>query len=146
MALLIAACGAGEPAKHQLLDPTEQAALADGSVAPPAAVLDRVMQIIVDQNVSPNEKVALVEDSDADRDVFEKISNQEPATYRFVPPLALDETNRSAHANVEVRRVNAPVYRAEVPLVYTEGSWKIGKAPFCLLLVPGSTQMCPSGP
>lgn len=142
---LVAACGADEPANDPLLSPDHQDALANGSAAPPAAALNRVMEIIVDPKVSAAEKFALVEDSDADRDVFTKIADQGTATYRFIAPTSLAEPNESAHANVEVHRTSAPVYRAEIPLIYDEGSWKIGKAAICPLLVT-SSPMCQASP
>lgn len=139
---LVAACGADEPANGPLLSPDHQDALANGSAAPPAAALNRV--IIVDPKVPADDKIALVEDSDADREVFTKITDQGTATYRFIAPTSLAEPNQSAHANVEVHRTSAPAYRAEIPLIYDEGSWKIGKAAICPLVVTSSPMCQPS--
>jgi hypothetical protein len=108
-------------------------------------VLNKVLEAIVDPTISAADKVDLLEDSDRDRDVFAKIDHQGTVTYRFIPPVTLDESTNSANANVEVNRPPMPPYTAGVPIVFKDDTWRIGKAVICPLLVDDSP-MCPPRP
>lgn len=123
--------------------------LTDAKKPPTAAALNQMLEKALDPNVPATEKTELVEGSEKDPALFDKLVAGREAnpdlTYEIVAPVRPAGTNQ-AKANVKVQLPDAPQQQVEALIVFDNGTWKLSSTTVCLLLSGANVQspMCPA--
>jgi hypothetical protein len=121
----------------------------DPKKPPTAAALNDMLKVALDPNIPNTEKTELVEGSDADPEIFDKLiagmKANPDVTYEIVAPVRPAGTNQ-AKANVKINFPDQPQTQVEALIVYNEGRWKLSKTTMCLLLGGANEKspMCPA--
>jgi hypothetical protein len=121
----------------------------DPKKPPNAATLNALLETALDPNVPNSEKTELVEGSDADPALFDKLVEGKQAnpevTYEIVAPVRPAGTNQ-AKANVKINFPDQPQTQVEALITYVDGRWKLSKTTVCLLLSGANVKspMCPA--
>ncbi len=166
MALSVAACGGGDDGGLPPLPPVSastQASAADSAAAgkydlpgvtnpkvrPSVKTLNKMLDLALDPNVPNSEKTKLVEGSEKDPDVFDKLvqarKDNPDATYKIFPPV-IPAGPKRATVKVQLKIGENPPAKAEASIVYVNGRWKLSKDTVCPLLSGNNvrTPMCPA--
>ncbi|QKT09169.1 hypothetical protein HUN08_10455 [Gordonia sp. X0973] len=165
VALSLAACGGGNnddglPSLPPVSSSAEasQAAPDGGHVItgvtdpkkrPTVKTLNAMLDMALDPNVPNSEKTQLVEGSEKDPAVFDKLvqarKENPDATYKIFPPVIPDGPRR-ATVKVQLKIGENPPAKAEAGIVYVDGRWKLSKNTVCPLLSGNNvrTAMCPA--
>lgn len=123
--------------------------LTDASKPPTAAALNTMLETALDPNVPASEKTELVEGSEKDPALFDKLVQGKEAnpdvTYEIVAPVRPAGTDQ-AKANVKVQFPDQPATQVEALITYDNGRWKLSSTTVCLLLSGANVQspMCPA--
>lgn len=129
--------------------PSGDAALTDAKKPPTAAVLNGMLETALDPNVPATEKTELVEGSEKDPALFDKLvqgrEDNPDLTYEIVAPVRPAGTNQ-AKANVKVKFPDQPQQQVEALIAFDNGRWKLSSTTVCLLLSGANVQspMCPA--
>lgn len=121
----------------------------DPKKPPTAAALNDMLTVALDPNLPNTEKTELIEGSDADPEIFDKLiagmKANPDVTYEIVAPVRPAGTNQ-AKANVKINFPDQPPTQVEALIVYNEGRWKLSKTTVCLLLSGANEKspMCPA--
>ncbi|GGB19489.1 hypothetical protein GCM10011489_04480 [Gordonia jinhuaensis] len=127
----------------------DEAGVTDSSTPPTAATLDAMLQKAIDPNVPATDKTQLVEGSEADPQLFDKLvqakQDNPGVTYKIIPPVVSSGANQ-ATAKVRVQLPNNPVQNVDASIVFTDGRWKLSKNTICPLLQANNinSAMCPA--
>jgi hypothetical protein len=144
------ACGADAPQQDSMWTKDEQRALADSSQPPAPEVLEKLIAIFLDPAVSPDDKIGLLEGSEADPTVFDTIAlsydGDDAPTYDVLSPVLPGTAPGTARANVQIEWAadTASDYTGTIPFIYEDGTWMIAKPMVCHLLsgVNVNSRMC----
>jgi hypothetical protein len=123
--------------------------LTDAKKPPTAAALNDMLKIALDPKIPNTEKTELVEGSDADPEIFDKLiagmKANPDVTYEIVAPVRPAGANQ-AKANVKINFPDQPQTQVEALIAYNEGRWKLSKTTVCLLLSGANEKspMCPA--
>ncbi len=123
--------------------------LTDAKKPPTAAALNQMLEKALDPSVPATEKTELVEGSEKDPALFDKLVAGREAnpdlTYEIVAPVRPAGTNQ-AKANVKVQLPDAPQQQVEALIVFDNGTWKLSSTTVCLLLSGANVKspMCPA--
>ncbi|MBA4022477.1 MAG: hypothetical protein C0482_08935 [Gordonia sp.] len=123
--------------------------LTNAKKPPTAAALNQMLEKALDPNVPATEKTELVEGSEKDPALFDKLVAGREAnpdlTYEIVAPVRPAGTNQ-AKANVKVQLPDAPQQQVEALIVFDNGTWKLSSTTVCLLLSGANVKspMCPA--
>ncbi|WP_207841363.1 hypothetical protein [Williamsia soli] len=123
--------------------------LTDAKKPPTAAALNQMLEKALDPNIPATEKTELVEGSEKDPALFDKLVAGREAnpdlTYEIVAPVRPAGTNQ-AKANVKVQLPDAPQQQVEALIVFDNGTWKLSSTTVCLLLSGANVKspMCPA--
>ena len=123
--------------------------LTDPKKPPTAAALNDMLTVALDPNIPNTEKTELVEGSDADPEIFDKLiagmKANPDVTYEIVAPVRPAGANQ-AKANVKINFPDQPQTQVEALIAYNEGRWKLSKTTVCLLLSGANEKspMCPA--
>jgi hypothetical protein len=152
----IAACsddgGSDDPTTPAVTSSTDSGGsteVTDPKKPPNAATLNALLETALDPNVPNSEKTELVEGSDADPALFDKLVEGKEAnpevTYEIVAPVRPAGTNQ-AKANVKINFPDQPQTQVEALITYVDGRWKLSKTTVCLLLSGANVKspMCPA--
>lgn len=129
--------------------PGGEAALSDPKKPPTAAALNKMLEKALDPNVPGTEKTELVEGSEKDPALFDKLvkgrQDNPGLTYEIVAPVRPAGTNQ-AKANVKVKFPDQPQQQVEALIAFDNGRWKLSSTTVCLLLSGANVQspMCPA--
>ncbi|MFT3900313.1 MAG: hypothetical protein QM728_08725 [Gordonia sp. (in: high G+C Gram-positive bacteria)] len=167
MALTVAACGGNDSDDLPPLEPvsssveTSAPAAATGKYdltgvtnpkkPPRIAVLNNMLEMALDPAVPNSEKTKLVEGSEMDPGVFDKLvqarKENPDATYKIFPPV-IPAGPRKATVKVQVKIGDNPPAKAEAGIVFVGGRWKLAKNTVCPLVTGNNvkTAMCPTPP
>ncbi|MFT4201192.1 MAG: hypothetical protein QM634_10725 [Gordonia sp. (in: high G+C Gram-positive bacteria)] len=165
MALSVAACGGGDsdaPELPPLSSSVESSAPAPAAAGnyhltgvtdpkrpPKIAVLNEMLQMALDPSVPNSEKTKLVEGSERDPGVFDKLvqarKENPDATYKIFPPV-IPAGPRKATVKVQVKIGDNPPAKAEAGIVFVGGRWKLARSTVCPLVTGNNvrTAMCPA--
>ncbi|GAA3038279.1 hypothetical protein GCM10010528_18520 [Gordonia defluvii] len=165
VALSVAACGGNSDDGLPPLSPvstTTQASAAASSggkydltgvtnpkVRPTVKTLNKMLDLALDPNVPNSEKTNLVEGSEKDPDVFNKLvqarKDNPDATYKIFPPV-IPAGPKRATVKVQVKIGENPPAKAEAGIVFVDGRWKLSRDTVCPLLSGNNvkTAMCPA--
>ncbi|HNP58976.1 MAG TPA: hypothetical protein PK331_17540 [Gordonia sp. (in: high G+C Gram-positive bacteria)] len=163
MALSVAACGGGNddglPPLGPVTSSVEASAPATGTgkynltgltnpkVRPTVKTLNQMLDMALDPNVPNSEKTQLVEGSEKDPEVFNKLvqarKDNPDATYKIFPPV-IPAGPRKATVKVQLKIGENPPAKAEAGIVFVDGRWKLAKDTVCPLLSANDvkTAMC----
>ena len=128
---------------------TAPGGLTDPKKPPTAAALNDMLTVALDPNIPNTEKTELVEGSDADPEIFDKLiagmKANPDVTYEIVAPVRPAGANQ-AKANVKINFPDQPQTQVEALIAYNEGRWKLSKTTVCLLLSGANEKspMCPA--
>ncbi|MFW0792906.1 hypothetical protein AAFP30_03750 [Gordonia sp. CPCC 205515] len=153
----LAACGSDDsdvPSVPTVASTTASAAAGSDSVTDPntrptVAQLNAMLNEALDPNVPNSEKTQLVEGSEADPDVFDKLvqakKDNPDVTYEIYPPVIPAGPNK-ASVKVQVKIGENPPTKLDAGIVYTDGRWKLAKDTVCPLVTANNvtTPMCVS--
>ncbi|MGZ8180208.1 hypothetical protein ACXVUM_19990 [Williamsia sp. SKLECPSW1] len=120
----------------------------DPSTPPSAATLNALLTKALDPNVPASDKTDLVQGSEADPQLFDKLvkakEDLQGVTYQLVPPV-IASGNGQATVKVKVKLPNVPEQTIDAAIVYDQGKWKLAKTTVCPLLAANNVQsaMCP---
>ncbi|CAM3137601.1 hypothetical protein DFJ75_1868 [Williamsia muralis] len=123
--------------------------LTDPKKPPTAAALNTMLETALDPKIPNTEKTELVEGSDADPEIFDKLiagmKANPDVTYEIVAPVRPAGANQ-AKANVKINFPDQPQTQVEALIAYNEGRWKLSKTTVCLLLSGANEKspMCPA--
>ncbi|MFJ6097365.1 hypothetical protein [Williamsia muralis] len=123
--------------------------LTDPKKPPTAAALNDMLKVALNPNIPNTEKTELVEGSDADPEIFDKLiagmKANPDVTYEIVAPVRPAGANQ-AKANVKINFPDQPQTQVEALIAYNEGRWKLSKTTVCLLLSGANEKspMCPA--
>lgn len=121
----------------------------DPSTPPNAATLNGLLTTALDPNVPASRKTDLVQGSEADPQLFDKLvkakEDLQGVTYQLVPPV-ISSGNGQATVKVKVKLPNVPEQTIDAAIVYDQGKWKLAKTTVCPLLAANNVQsaMCPA--
>lgn len=125
------------------------AGLTDPKKPPTAAALNTMLETALDSTVPASEKTELVEGSEKDPALFDKLIQGKEAnpevTYEIVAPVRPAGTNQ-AKANVKVKFPDQPQQQVEALITFDNGRWKLSSTTVCLLLSGANVKspMCPA--
>lgn len=153
----LAACGGNDddvPSVPTVASTTSAAAGSDAAVTDPntrptVATLNAMLDKALDPNVPNSEKTQLVEGSEADPNVFDKLvqakKDNPDVTYQIYPPVIPAGPNK-ASVKVQVKIGENPPTKLDAGIVYTDGRWKLSKDTVCPLVTANNvtTPMCAS--
>jgi hypothetical protein len=123
--------------------------LTDPKKPPTAAALNTMLVTALDPKIPNTEKTELVEGSDADPEIFDKLiagmKANPDVTYEIVAPVRPAGANQ-AKANVKINFPDQPQTQVEALIAFNEGRWKLSKTTVCLLLSGANEKspMCPA--
>ncbi|MGJ0120875.1 hypothetical protein ACQ7HM_16865 [Williamsia sp. MIQD14] len=123
--------------------------VSDPSKPPSAATLNGLLEKALDANVPASEKTDLVQGSDADPQLFDKLvkakQDNPDITYSLQAPV-IATGNGQATVKVKVKLPNVPEQTVDAAIVYDSGKWKLAKTTVCPLLLANNVQsaMCPA--
>ena len=123
--------------------------LTDPKKPPTAAALNTMLVTALNPDIPNTEKTELVEGSDADPEIFDKLiagmKANPDVTYEIVAPVRPAGANQ-AKANVKINFPDQPQTQVEALIAYNEGRWKLSKTTVCLLLSGANEKspMCPA--
>lgn len=123
--------------------------LTDPKKPPTAAALNTMLETALDPTVPASEKTELVEGSEKDPALFDKLIQGKEAnpdvTYEIVAPVRPAGTNQ-AKANVKVKFPDQPQQQVEALITFDNGRWKLSSTTVCLLLSGANVKsaMCPA--
>lgn len=123
--------------------------LTDSSKPPTAAELNTMLETALDPNVPATEKTKLVQNSDKDPGLFDKLVEAAEANpdleYQIVAPVRPAGKDQ-AKANVKVKLPDTPEQQLEALIVFDQGTWKLSSTTVCLLLSAANetSPMCPA--
>lgn len=165
MAVSVAACGGGDDDGLPPLPPvstsTQASAPAESvgkyevtgvtnpKVRPTVKTLNKMLDLALDPDVPNSAKTQLVEGSEKDPDVFNKLvqarKDNPDATYKIFPPV-IPAGPKRATVKVQVKIGENPPAKAEAGIVFVDGRWKLSKDTVCPLLSGNNvkTAMCPA--
>jgi hypothetical protein len=119
----------------------EQQALADSSRPPAPEVLEKLIAILLDPAFSPDDKIGLLEGSEADPGVIDTLAwsndGDGAPTYDVLSPVRPGTAPGTARADIQIDWAAADTvsdYTTSMPFIYEDGTWKIAKIAVCLLL------------
>ncbi|MGV9710173.1 hypothetical protein ACWDTI_05865 [Gordonia sp. NPDC003424] len=153
----VAACGSDDsdvPSVPTVSATTSAASGASGDVTDPntrpsVATLNQMLNQALDANVPNSQKTELVEGSEADPDVFDKLvqakKDNPDVTYQIYPPVIPAGPNK-ATVKVQVKIGDNPPTKLDAGIVYSAGRWKLAKDTVCPLITANNvtTPMCAS--
>ncbi|WP_437425606.1 hypothetical protein [Williamsia muralis] len=123
--------------------------LTDPKKPPTAAALNTMLETALNPDIPNTDKTELVEGSDADPEIFDKLiagmKANPDVTYEIVAPVRPAGANQ-AKANVKINFPDQPQTQVEALIAYNEGRWKLSKTTVCLLLSGANEKspMCPA--
>lgn len=129
--------------------PGDGGGLTDPKKPPTAAALNTMLETALNPDIPNTEKTELVEGSDADPEIFDKLiagmKANPDVTYEIVAPVRPAGANQ-AKANVKINFPDQPQTQVEALIAYNEGRWKLSKTTVCLLLSGANEKspMCPA--
>lgn len=129
--------------------PGDGGGLTDPKKPPTAAALNTMLVTALNPDIPNTEKTELVEGSDADPEIFDKLiagmKANPDVTYEIVAPVRPAGANQ-AKANVKINFPDQPQTQVEALIAYNEGRWKLSKTTVCLLLSGANEKspMCPA--
>lgn len=147
--------GATDPGTAPTSSATSSAAdsggtsVTDPSQPPSAATLNGLLTKALDPNVPASQKTDLVQGSDADPQLFDKLvkarEDNPGITYQLQAPV-IATGNGQATVKVKVKLPNVPEQTVDAAIVYDGGKWKLAKTTVCPLLLANNVQsaMCPA--
>ncbi|MFW0787103.1 hypothetical protein AAFP35_21610 [Gordonia sp. CPCC 206044] len=152
----VAACGSDDSDVPEVPTMTSTTAAAAGSgdvtdanTKPSVATLNQMLTKALDPNVPNSEKTQLVEGSEADPAVFDKLvaakKDNPDVTYEIFPPVISSGPNK-ATVKVQVKLPDNPATKLDASIVYVDGRWKLAKDTVCPLVTANNvtTPMCSS--
>ncbi|GED98257.1 hypothetical protein [Gordonia crocea] len=116
---------------------------------PTVKTLNQMLDMALDPSVPNTEKTKLVEGSEKDPDVFDKLvqarKENPDATYKIFPPV-IPAGPKKATVKVQLKIGDNPPVKAEAGIVFVNGRWKLAKNTVCPLLSGNNvkTPMCPA--
>ena len=119
----------------------------DPSKPPTASTLNGLLEKALDPNVPAADKTDLVQGSEADPQLFDKLvkakQDLQGVTYKLVPPV-IAEGSGKANVKVKVKLPNNPETTLDAAIVYDQGKWKLAKTTVCPILagVNVTSAMC----
>lgn len=119
----------------------------DPSKPPTASTLNTLLETALDPSVPATDKTGLVQGSQADPQLFDKLvkfkQDNPAATYKLVPPVIATGSGQ-ASVKVKVKLPNSPEATLDAGIVYDQGKWKLAQKTVCLLLQGANVQspMC----
>jgi hypothetical protein len=129
------------PQQDSLWSEDEQRALADSSRPPAPEVLEKLIVTLLDPAISPDDKIGLLEGSEADPAVIDTLAwsndgDGAPA-YDVLSPVRPGTAPGTAQADIQIDWAAADTvsdYTTTMSIIYEDGTWKIAKIAVCLLL------------
>ncbi|WP_238981264.1 hypothetical protein [Williamsia herbipolensis] len=121
----------------------------DPSKPPSASTLNGLLEKALNPSVPASEKTDLVQGSDADPQLFDKLvkarQDNPDITYSLQAPV-IATGNGQATVKVKVKLPNVPEQTVDAAIVYDSGKWKLAKTTVCPLLLANNVQsaMCPA--
>jgi hypothetical protein len=119
----------------------------DPSTPPNAATLNGLLTTALDPNVPATQKTNLVQGSEADPQLFDKLvkakQQLQGVDYQLVPPV-ISTGSGAATVKVKLKLPNQPEASLDAAIVYDKGRWKLAKTTVCPLLqgVNVTSPMC----
>ncbi|MGC5246547.1 hypothetical protein ACPXB3_06440 [Gordonia sp. DT219] len=116
---------------------------------PPVATLNQMLQTALDPNVPNAQKTLLVQNSEKDPAVFDKLvqlrKDNPGAGYQIRGPVTADGPNR-ASVRVQVKLPDQQPQDIDAQIVYDNGRWKLASSFICPLITNNgvTSPMCPS--
>lgn len=154
----VAACGGGEgDGVPQVPTATSSAAsgtagadsVTDPNQRPTVATLNEMLNTALDPNVPNSEKTQLVQGSEKDPNIFDKLvdarAENPDATYELSPPVLAAGPNRGS-VKVTVQLPGNPAQKLDAQIVYDGGRWKLASDSVCPVLQFQNIRsaMCPA--
>ncbi|GAA1482919.1 hypothetical protein GCM10009624_33590 [Gordonia sinesedis] len=119
------------------------------SVRPSVATLNEMLNKALDPNVPNSEKTQLVQGSEKDPNIFDKLvkakADNPDATYKLSPPVLAAGPNRGS-VKVTVQLPGNPPQKLDAQIVYDKGRWKLASDSVCPVLQFQNIRsaMCPA--
>ncbi|MBJ7291527.1 hypothetical protein [Williamsia sp.] len=111
--------------------------VSDPSKPPTASTLNGLLEKALDANVPAADKTDLVQGSQADPQLFDKLvkfkQDNPTVSYQLVPPVIATGSGQ-ASVKVKVKLPDNPEATLDAAIVYDQGNWKLAKSTVCLLL------------
>jgi hypothetical protein len=121
----------------------------DASNPPSVATLNQMLQTALDPNVPNAQKTQLVQNSQKDPAVFDKLvqarKENPDVTYQIRGPVTTDGPNR-ASVRVQVKLPDQQPQDIDAQIVYDGGRWKLASSFVCPLITTNgvTSAMCPT--
>lgn len=154
----VAACGGDDssdvPEVPTVVSTAPSGSAAEGdvtnpSVRPSVATLNEMLNKALDPNVPNSEKTQLVQGSEKDPNIFDKLvkakAENPDATYELSPPVLAAGPNRGS-VKVTVQLPGNPAQKLDAQIVYDKGRWKLASDSVCPVLQFQNIRsaMCPA--
>lgn len=151
----IAACsdskGPSDTATTTSTASTSADAMTNQATPPSASALTNMLKTALDANVPSSEKTQLVQGSQADPTIFDKLvqgyQSHPGITWKFSGIPLRDPSNPdTAKINVLITLPNNPPTTVPAEIVYDQGRWKLSQNTVCTLVsgLDVTTKMCPA--
>lgn len=113
------------------------AGVTNPNVRPSVATLNAMLNKALDPNVPNSEKTDLVQGSEKDPQLFDKLvkarQDNKDVTYQIFPPVIPAGPNK-ATVKVQVKLPDNPPTKLDAQIVYDGGRWKLASDSVCLIL------------
>ena len=113
------------------------AGVTNPNVRPSVATLNAMLNKALDPNVPNSEKTDLVQGSEKDPQLFDKLvkarEDNKDVTYQIFPPVIAAGPNK-ATVKVQVKLPDNPPTKLDAQIVYDGGRWKLASDSVCPIL------------
>ncbi|GAB34274.1 hypothetical protein [Gordonia otitidis] len=113
------------------------AGVTNPNVRPSVATLNAMLNKALDPNVPNSEKTELVQGSEKDPQLFDKLvrarQENKDVTYQIFPPVIPAGPNK-ATVKVQVKLPDNPPTKLDAQIVYDDGRWKLASDSVCPIL------------
>ena len=113
------------------------AGVTNPNVRPSVATLNAMLDKALDPNVPNSEKTELVQGSEKDPQLFDKLvkarEDNKDVTYQIFPPVIPAGPNK-ATVKVQVKLPDNPPTKLDAQIVYADGRWKLASDSVCPIL------------
>ena len=113
------------------------AGVTNPNVRPSVATLNAMLDKALDPNVPNSEKTELVQGSEKDPQLFDKLvkarEDNKDVTYQIFPPVIPAGPNK-ATVKVQVKLPDNPPTKLDAQIVYDGGRWKLASDSVCPIL------------
>ena len=113
------------------------AGVTNPNVRPSVATLNAMLDKALDPNVPNSEKTELVQGSEKDPQLFDKLvkarEDNKDVTYQIFPPV-IPAGPHQATVKVQVKLPDNPPTKLDAQIVYADGRWKLASDSVCPIL------------